>query len=76
MKKSRTIALAAILVAATSLPALAQGGSVAEGEAACRGDYRKLCNGVKPGGGRIIACLKKQHDQLSPACRTYLDNQK
>jgi hypothetical protein len=28
-----------------------------------------------PGGGRIIACLNKQHDALSDACRKVLDAQ-
>jgi len=76
MQKTLTIALAAVLMAATSFPVLAQGSNVAQGEAACRADYRKLCNGVKPGGGRIIACLKEKRDQLSPGCQQFLDNQK
>lgn len=34
----------------------------------CRGDYDRLCAGVQPGGGRVIACLQNQADQLSAAC--------
>jgi hypothetical protein len=76
MRKTMTIALAAALISATALPVLAQGADVAEGEAACRADYKKLCEGVRPGGGRIIACLKKQGDKLSPNCKQFLDSQK
>jgi hypothetical protein len=35
----------------------------------CRGDYNRLCNGVQPGGGRILACLEGNAGQLSPACK-------
>jgi hypothetical protein len=34
----------------------------------CRGDYDRLCGGVLPGGGRILACLQSHASQLSPAC--------
>ena len=45
----------------------------AEQQAACKADYQKYCNGTIPGGGRIIACLNKQGDQISVACRKVLD---
>jgi hypothetical protein len=34
----------------------------------CRGDYDRLCGSVRPGGGRVLACLKGHASQLSPAC--------
>jgi Cysteine rich repeat len=34
----------------------------------CRGDYERLCDGVMPGGGRILACLHLHAGELSPAC--------
>jgi hypothetical protein len=34
----------------------------------CRGDYDRLCIGVTPGGGRILACLQAHSGQLSSAC--------
>ena len=34
----------------------------------CRGDYDRLCAGVQPGGGRVLACLHEPRDQLSAAC--------
>ena len=48
----------------------------AEQRAACKGDYDKFCKGTMPGGGRVLACLNKQHDQLSDACRAVVDAQK
>jgi hypothetical protein len=36
--------------------------------AACIGDYRRLCPGVLPGGGRIAACLNAQAEKLSQPC--------
>jgi hypothetical protein len=51
-----------------SAPAIAQDMTAAQ-RAACKGDYNKFCKGTMPGGGRIIACLSKQNDQLTEACR-------
>lgn len=39
---------------------------------ACMGDYQKYCKDVAPGGGRIIACLAKSSDRLTPACKKVL----
>jgi hypothetical protein len=39
---------------------------------ACMGDYEKYCKGVTPGGGRIIACLAKESDKITPACKKVL----
>jgi hypothetical protein len=45
----------------------------AEQREACKPDYKKYCRGTIPGGGRIIACLNKQHDKLADACKKLLD---
>jgi hypothetical protein len=37
--------------------------------AACADDAQKLCAGVQPGGGRIVACLKEHKDSLSLRCK-------
>src|SRR5436305_15004309 len=36
---------------------------------ACAADGQKLCAGVQPGGGRIVACLKDHKDSLSDQCK-------
>jgi hypothetical protein len=62
------IATAALLFAST---AMAQELTAAQRDA-CTGDYEKFCKGTVPGGGRIIACLAKQNDKLTPACKKVL----
>jgi len=37
--------------------------------AACMADFQKYCPGVVPGGGRVIECLAKQLDKLTPECK-------
>lgn len=43
---------------------------------ACRADYKKLCDGVKPGEGRGLACLKQHASELSEGCKTALSEAK
>jgi Cysteine rich repeat len=42
---------------------------IKEAKEACEGDAKKLCEGIKPGGGRIIQCLKQHESELSPSCK-------
>ena len=39
---------------------------------ACQADAIKLCRSVKPGGGRMVACLQQHEAELAPACKTRL----
>lgn len=39
---------------------------------ACRADARKLCQGERPGGGRIVACLQQHEADLSEGCKAKL----
>ena len=34
----------------------------------CKADAEKFCKGIRPGGGRILACLKSHQAELAPAC--------
>lgn len=38
----------------------------------CGPDFRRLCYGVQPGGGRAVACLYAHAPQLSRVCRAAL----
>jgi hypothetical protein len=67
----RTI-LTAIALLCTSQAVFAQE-LTAEQRNACMGDFEKYCKGVVPGGGRIIACLAKESDKLTPACKKVLE---
>lgn len=66
----RTMLMTAALLCA-SQAATAQE-LTAEQRSACMGDYEKFCKGVVPGGGRIIACLAKESDKITPACKKVL----
>ncbi|HTH95991.1 MAG TPA: cysteine rich repeat-containing protein [Stellaceae bacterium] len=70
---SRPVTAALVLagmMAGTSDTAMAQqGGALRQ---ACAADYRSLCSGTKPGGGRILACFKTNADKLSPGCKQAL----
>jgi hypothetical protein len=64
-----------VAVAAGSLPAVAQAQAPPQMRseamaimALCHSDYDRLCSGVRPGGGRILACLQSHAGALSPAC--------
>ena len=39
----------------------------------CQAEAQALCKDVRPGGGRIIACLKQHSSELSAACRASLN---
>jgi len=64
--------LLAIGFAASAAPALAQ----SEAMALCRGDVERLCPGVQPGGGRIVACLKEHKMEMSVGCAKALQKMK
>jgi hypothetical protein len=35
----------------------------------CKEDIKRLCGNVKPGQGRIQACLKEHQDEISQECK-------
>lgn len=62
-----------VLAIGCSGSALAQ---TTDGRGACASDYAKFCAGTSPGGGRVVACLTKQQNQLSDACKKVLAGRK
>jgi Cysteine rich repeat len=68
---------AAVLVCAMGFSgAVVAQTATADQRGACKQDYDKFCAGTMPGGGRIVACLNKQHDKLSAACKQAIDTRK
>ena len=68
---------AAVLVCLFAFSGVAMAQSATPDErGACKNDYKKFCSGIAPGGGRIVACLNKQHEKLSATCRTVIDSRK
>jgi len=45
---------------------------VAAWRQACESDVQKLCNGVAPGRGGIVRCLRQHQNDLSQACKDQL----
>ena len=65
----------AAVIAATLLEigsAAAQTGGATSAHQACMPDYKALCSGTSPGGGRVLACLEAHASQLSPGCKEAL----
>ena len=62
-----------VLVIGCSGSAVAQ---TTDHRGACKADYDKYCAGTLPGGGRVVACLNKQQNQLSDACKKVLASRK
>lgn len=71
----RTI-LAVLLVLALACPAFAAGDPLTKGvqgaldtfSEGCKQELSTICKDVKPGDGRIIACLYAFQDKLTPRC--------
>jgi hypothetical protein len=60
-------------VVAPGPPAWAQ----AQGQFAyCKADAARLCRGVRPGGGRMLGCLKAHENDLTVGCAKELRNLK
>ena len=64
----RNIALVTLAAAILTLGPRIAGAQMA----ACAGDAERLCHGMRPGGGRIIGCLRGNAESLSPGCRAAL----
>lgn len=68
MKTLLSIATAAAILGSVAA-AQAQSQSAQD---ACMGDYKKLCSGTIPGGGRVAKCLVAHKDALTDGCKTAL----
>lgn len=63
--------LAAALALAATAPVHAQQ-RMREARTACGADAKRLCDGVRPGGGRLLACLEANAAAVSPPCKAFL----
>jgi len=64
-----TLLLVCCAVSATNYALADEAATLAALRAGCAADAQKLCAGVQPGGGRILACLKEHKDALSDQCK-------
>jgi len=58
-----------LFVAAVLMLFAAGAARAQQGDRPCRADEEKFCKDVKPGEGRIIACLKAHEAELSADCK-------
>ncbi|MBI1860580.1 MAG: hypothetical protein HYR96_06660 [Deltaproteobacteria bacterium] len=40
----------------------------------CKADVMNYCKSIKPGSGRILRCLRRNADRLSPDCKAHREN--
>ena len=79
-KVTRIFSYTIALLVAAGVAASAQSGSdagsrqqrMASLRDVCSTHFARLCNGVRPGGGRIKACIKSHKSELSDSCREAL----
>jgi hypothetical protein len=69
MKTLVVIALCGIASSIVSYVHGDEAAGIAVLRAGCAEDAQRLCAGVQPGGGRILACLKQHQDALSDKCK-------
>jgi hypothetical protein len=62
----RRFAAASLLSLAVIFPGSAQAAKAPL--ALCKADAERICPGVVPGGGKIVACLKQHKDEVSVGC--------
>jgi hypothetical protein len=65
---------AAMLLAATALPAAAQSGPTPQEQMACRGDAGKFCAEHVGKPPQMNACLRENKSKLSEACRKVVES--
>jgi hypothetical protein len=70
-KRAIAAGIAAIALIAASHVSFAHSGTPEE-QAACTPDVLTLCLFEIPNEDRIVACLNRHLDQLSPACRNVI----
>lgn len=62
-----------LAVPALLLPVAASAQAAHDLRTACAADAKKFCADEKPGGGRVLQCLKSHDGDLAPDCKSALD---
>jgi len=70
----KTSVAAALLLAATILPAAAQSGPTPQEQMACRSDAGKFCAEHIGKPPQMNACLRENKSKLSDACRKVVES--
>ncbi len=67
----RIVQAVGVLAATVTLAIVGNGIAAGPQVNPCADDVKKLCAGVEPGGGKILACLRQHEAQLSPQCQAF-----
>ena len=66
-----------VLFAGVAPAEAAPGGQIPDDvKVRCKADYSRLCSGVMPGGGRVLACFQAHKAEVSPDCADALSQMK
>lgn len=68
----RLFATAMFLIVLPVMPMVAMAAETS-GQKPCADEIEKFCKDVKPGGGRLLQCLREHGSQLSEACRNKVE---
>lgn len=66
MKRYLTLAMLLLATAAQAQQLSPQ--QMQQVRAACEADVKRLCAGIQPGGGRLLACLQQNGASVSQPC--------
>jgi hypothetical protein len=71
MKKLSIIACVVMTIFLWLAPAFSQDQALTpkSGKGACKADIETFCKGIKPGDGRLMACIKSNNDRISQECK-------
>lgn len=69
--KAKAATVGAATIAPTSA-AVSPRQEIALARSACSSDFRTHCSGMRPGGGRVVECLRTNAASLSPTCQSAL----
>lgn len=64
----RYLAVAMLLLATTAQAQQLSPQQMQQIRAACEADVKRLCAGIQPGGGRLVACLQQNAASISQPC--------
>ncbi|MGZ9409473.1 MAG: cysteine rich repeat-containing protein [Methylocystis sp.] len=76
MRHSVCLLLIALFASVAPLQAMAASDIPDDVKVRCKADYSRLCSGIMPGGGRVLACFQAHKDEVSPDCADALSKMK
>jgi hypothetical protein len=74
MKNFKLLAVTVVVMSMVCGVGVVYAGEEQSKDKPCAADVQKFCKDIKPGEGRVIACLKSHQADLSKACSAMLAN--